>query len=391
MLGIIVPLSLLLFVTTRQLRGHQAELRSQASSLFDLNGERAAQAEHIAALTAQLASKSAEYDALFAEDQTALNRSLRQEITDIQRVLRESIPVYEDILDLTQSGVNTSKLTDGYARVLTELSQRRWATASATLRKVAADTTALRTSLAAAPPLSAPSNNTAPSSGYQRQKVTTSDGEFVVDIVAGDLGSTRVIVDTASESTCTNDCPVLSVAAYAARNGAYAAINGSYFCPASYPSCSGKTNSFDTLLMNKNKVYFNADNNVYSSVPAAIFGSGYARFVRASSEWGRDTGIDGMIANQPLMVHDGNLLFSGGDDPKQSARGNRSFVGSKDSTVYIGVVRNASVAQAARVLHTMGLKNALNLDSGGSTALWVGGYKAGPGRDVPNAVLFVRK
>jgi len=55
---------------------------------------------------------------------------------------------------------------------------------------------------------------------------------------------------------------------------AYAGVNGGYFCPPEYPSCAGKTNSFDTLLMNKNKVYFNSDNNKFSVVPAVVFGNG---------------------------------------------------------------------------------------------------------------------
>ena len=59
--------------------------------------------------------------------------------------------------------------------------------------------------------------------------------------------------------------------------------------------------------------------------------------------------------------------------------------------VYIGIVRGASVGEAALVLKEMGIKNAINLDSGGSSALWFGGYKAGPGRNIPNAILFVKK
>jgi exopolysaccharide biosynthesis protein len=59
---------------------------------------------------------------------------------------------------------------------------------------------------------------------------------------------------------------------------------------------------------------------------------------------------------------------------------------------YIGIIRGASVATAAKVLVAMGIEHAMNLDSGGSTALWVNGsYKAGPGRDIPNAIVFVRK
>ncbi len=46
----------------------------------------------------------------------------------------------------------------------------------------------------------------------------------------------------------------------------------------------------------------------------------------------------------------------------------------------------------AKVLQTIGLKDALNLDSGGSIAMWAGGgYKAGPGRGIPNAVLLVKR
>ena len=143
--------------------------------------------------------------------------------------------------------------------------------------------------------------------------------------------------------------------------------------------------------MNKNKVYFNSDNNVYSNVPVAIFGSGFARFIGASSGWGRDTSVDGVIANQPLLLSGGNIAFSGGSDPKQGSKGARSFVGNKGSTVYIGVIYNVTVAEMAYVLKSLGLENALNLDSGGSTALWSGGYKAGPGRNIPNAVLFVHR
>jgi hypothetical protein len=142
--------------------------------------------------------------------------------------------------------------------------------------------------------------------------------------------------------------------------------------------------------MNKNKVYFNSENNVYSNVPAVIFLSGGIRFVGASSQWGRDTGVDGVLANQPLLVSGGQVAFGGDGDPKKGSKGGRSFVGSKGNTVYIGVVHNASVAEAAHVLAALGLENALNLDDGGSTALWAGGgYKAGPGRNLPNVILFV--
>ena len=143
--------------------------------------------------------------------------------------------------------------------------------------------------------------------------------------------------------------------------------------------------------MNKNKYYFNSGNNVYSTNPAVIFGSGYIRFVSAASQWGRDTGVDGVLSNYPLLVNGGNISFGGDDDPKKGSKGARSFVANKGNTVYIGVVSNATVAESARVMKALGMENALNLDNGGSTALWSGGYKVGPGRDLPNAILFVKR
>lgn len=235
-------------------------------------------------------------------------------------------------------------------------------------------------------------NNTPPGSGYSRQAVNVEGQNFTVSMVAADLNTTKVIVDTASDSDCKDNCPVMPLGDYVSRSGAYAGINGSFFCPADYPSCSGKTNSFDTLVMNKNKHYFNSDNNVYSTVPAAIFSQGSARFVGQTLEWGRDTGVDSVIANYPLLVSGNNINFTENPgEPKFGQKGPRTFLANKGSTVYIGIVHNATMGESAKVLHALGMGSALNLDEGGSTALWYEGYKAGPGRNIPNAVLFIRR
>jgi hypothetical protein len=94
---------------------------------------------------------------------------------------------------------------------------------------------------------------------------------------------------------------------------------------------------------------------------------------------------------QPLLVSNGSVVFNGDGEPKRGSKGNRSFVGASGNMAYIGVVFNATVAEAAHVIQALGIQNALNLDNGGSTALWSGGYKAGPGRNIPNAILFVSK
>lgn len=346
-------------------------------------------------LTKSLASTSAELTALKNQDQVKINQQNTKEIQNINTTYKKAIATYEKLLDLKLVLKNTGKYDDILAEALNQLSEKNYSSADATLTLLTSQIQTEQDKLA--PPTAgsalanAPVNNAPPSSGYSGQRVKTELGEFGVSIVSADLGSTRVIVDTASDGDCRDNCPVLSLGDYVSRNGAFAGINGSYFCPASYPSCAGKANSYDTLAMNKNKTYFNSDNNVYSTVPAVIFGSGFIRFVGRSSDWGRDTSVDGVLANQPLVLSGGNIAFGGDGDPKKGSRGSRSFVGNKGNIVYIGVVHNATVAEVGYVLKAMGLENGLNLDSGGSTALWSGGYKAGPGRAIPNAILFVRK
>jgi hypothetical protein len=352
------------------------------------------------ALRQQHAELNATYLALqqrleevLAEDQLVRNDRLEASISALETAYDSALTQYESLVDLGNN--RSDKAEELFALSLSYLAKRNYASSAATLALLQTEVRSIaaqRATSTVVPNIeSLPASSTPPDSGFARQAVDTSIGRYQVSIVSADLSSTRVIVDTASSGDCGNDCPVLPLASYVARNGAFAGINGSYFCPASYPACAGKTNTFDTLLMNKDKVYFNSENNVYSTVPAVIFSGNSARFVGRSLEWGRDTGVDAVIANQPLLVSNGSVVFGGDGDPKKGSKGNRSFVGASGSKVYIGVVHNATVAEAAIVLQALGVQNALNLDSGGSTALWSDGYKAGPGRDIPNALLFVRK
>lgn len=331
-------------------------------------------------------------------DEYKVNINLEKNLKENHDIYENTISVYEALTDLPAADKKLPEFKTRFALILKYLSDANNSSASSELKKLNADVTTQKQSIAAAQPAggvntaSLPTSNTPPGSGYSRQVVDVNGTKFAVDIVAGNLSSTRVIVDTATDGDCKDNCPVLSIGDYVGRNGAYAGINGSYFCPADYPSCAGKANTFDTLAMNKNKHYINSDNNVYSTVPAVISGNGFLRFVGASQDWGRDTGVDGVLANQPLMVSGGKSVFGGDTDPKKSSGGTRGFIANKGGTAYIGFVHGVSVAQAALVLEKMGMDNALNLDSGGSVALWAnGGYKVGPGRSVPNAILFVNK
>jgi len=333
------------------------------------------------------------YNELKNVDQLKRNETLQEEIDNIQETYKAAVTTYEELLKLKEKTDKTKDLDELFSKTLVLLSERKFKESSETLSELDGkiDEEAKKITASFTIPASVAENNAPPGSGYSRQRVVTDAGTFMVSIIAADLGSTRVIVDTAADSDCSNDCPVLPLATYVSRNGAYAGVNGSYFCPATYPSCAGKTNTFDLLVMNKNKTYFNSGNNVYSNNPAVIFGNNYIRFVKSASQWGRDTSPSGVLSNYPMLVFNSNITFGGDDDPKKGSKGSRSFVANKGNTVYIGVVHNVTVAESARVMKGLGMENAMNLDDGGSTALWSGGYKVGPGRNLPNVILFVRK
>ena len=347
-------------------------------------------------LESKLKDTSVKLNELKNQDQYKINAGLKENIKNIETSYKDAVKLYERILDLKAQKQDTKDLDKEFAKSLNYLSDLNYSSASASMKVLSLDIKkkedALSESLAKVSiPQNITQSNTPPSGGFSVQSVSTDNGNFTVYIVAADLNSTRVIVDTASNGDCSNNCPALPLSDYVSRSGAYAGINGSYFCPAEYPSCAGKTNSFDLLVMNKNRVYFNSSNNVYSTNPAVIFSGNSARFVGQALEWGRDTGVDSVLSNYPLLVSGGNIAYTGGGDTKYAPKGPRTFIAVKGNMAYMGIVLNASMADSAKVLRALGMENALNLDQGGSTALWSSGYKLGPGRNIPNALLFVRK
>jgi hypothetical protein len=229
-----------------------------------------------------------------------------------------------------------------------------------------------------------PTNNFLPGSGYTRQKVSTSRGEFVISMVIAP--GARVVIETAGDSDCSDNCPTKSLAEHVAASGGFAGINGSYFCPPDYPKCQGKVNTFDTLAVNgRTKAVLNRANNVYSTVPlVAAYGSRLS-FYDQTVQWGADTSSGGGLANYPRLLRDGAVATT-----EENGKGTRGFIASREDTTVIGHVYSASFADTAEVLKTLGLQNAMNLDGGGSTALWYGGYKAGPGRSLPTAIVLVK-
>lgn len=323
-----------------------------------------------------------EYEKLKTDDQVMKNKELTEEIKQIQSTYAAGAKLFERRADL--QAVN-KKLDIELAKFLQTLSERKWEEAKELITTISAMIDKIV--VESVPKVTAPAaiSNTLPASGYSRQKVSTSRGEFVVAMVVAP--GARAVIETMDDPNCVGNCEARPLAEHIAKSGGFAGINGSYFCPPDYAQCQGKTNSFDTLAVNgRSKLVFNRDNNVYSTIPLVAAYNTSLSFYDQTVQWGVDTSGGGAIANFPRLLRDGVEATS-----EENGKGTRGFVGVKDGQIVIGHVFAASFADTASTLRALGLQNALNLDGGGSSALWYeGSYKVGPGRALPTAVVLVR-
>jgi exopolysaccharide biosynthesis protein len=127
----------------------------------------------------------------------------------------------------------------------------------------------------------------------------------------------------------------------------------------------------------------------------AIFyfdGSGAHYMQNANSFSG---GLTAGIVNHPGLIDGGNVQIDdaqSGLDPKQKMKGTKVGIGVRGGSVMVVVAQNVNMQEFAYVFKSLGATGALNLDTGGSTALYNGGrYVYGPGRDIPNAIIFAAK
>jgi len=69
----------------------------------------------------------------------------------------------------------------------------------------------------------------------------------------------------------------------------------------------------------------------------------------------------------------------------------KGLKGSDGTSIYLVVVENAALTDAQLVLQALGVQDAINLDGGGTAAMWIEGqYTVGPGRLLPNAILLAK-
>lgn len=234
---------------------------------------------------------------------------------------------------------------------------------------------------------------------YERRKVKTKFGEFVTDIITINLSDPdlRIITETAENNNCKKRCQAKTLQSFIETNNAFAAMNGTYFDTSrsklnyyffpvynsnarkfinedqmKYPT-TGPLMAFDT----DNKFYYFKDSREFKS--KAAFESKYGVKLQAA------------IGNKPRLIEEGlNYLIDWEVDHKQlTVKTLRNAIAYKDNKLYLVVTEKSTVPDLAEVLTELGMQYAINIDGGYSTALFYNGNMVkGPGRDIPNAIMF---
>lgn len=247
-------------------------------------------------------------------------------------------------------------------------------------------------------------------SSYEyRKEVETSSGNFYVDILKIDLNdpSLKIITDTATDYSCDNNCPAKPLSDYVFDNDGFAGINGSYFDS----GAEKKNYYFAPVYRTSDGVMINDDQFKYWTTGPVMAFDENNRFYyfKDSRDFPNKNGTDraeafldkygvklqALISNKPRLVENGmNVLIEWDMDEKQkNTRSNRIALGYKEAsgngTIYIVILRSATLNELAEVMKTLGVSYAFNLDGGYSTAMiYNDEYMAGPGRNVPNAIVF---
>ncbi|MFA5936061.1 MAG: phosphodiester glycosidase family protein [Patescibacteria group bacterium] len=229
------------------------------------------------------------------------------------------------------------------------------------------------------------------------ERIVTSRGAFDAEIVTLHKNRFEMITDTGNTTDCTNNCTVKSLGEYVAENAATIGIHGTYFCPPEYADCAGKTNTFLWPVYNSAAgVMINASSlPVHEGPMYATTKDGQSFFYHRTKDLQNIANVAAAISNYPSLIENGQIVVESEArlaETNPTTKSIRGGIGFNDRFIYLVIVHSGTVTDLAYVMRTLGATNALNLDGGGSAALWYeGAYIVGPGRALPNAVLFKQK
>lgn len=231
-------------------------------------------------------------------------------------------------------------------------------------------------------------------SGVSTQYVQTDVGTFYVYMIKRSLAEVSVKTITANTSDCSDNCPAKNLSDYVAELGGVAGMHGTYFCPPDYVSCAGKTYSYDYAVYNSSTAAWLNNHSIYwsgLSLGMAAFNGSTPTFYANSPDFPGHSVTAGLV-NFPSLLNGGNIVVSTENlvAYQSTTKGTRGAIGTDGSNVYLVIASGATVPDMAYVMKAVGATDALNLDGGGSSALYANGsYVVGPGRLLPNAIVLV--
>ncbi len=241
-------------------------------------------------------------------------------------------------------------------------------------------------------------------SRYEHKKIRVADSCFSIDLVEIDLSNPclKIITDAAEpypSEDKNGQYGAQSLGEFVIKNNGFAGINGSYFC--SYDSCEAPNyyfypvfDSLSQTMVNESQlkywttgpiIAFNKNNKFYYFKDSREFKS-LDNFERTFN-----TKLQAAIGNKPRLIENYmNLLIEWGiDDKQKNLKSTRNAIAYKNNKIYLIVAHNATVPELAEIIKAMEMEYALNLDGGYSSALFYNDeYMVGPGRDIPNAIIF---
>lgn len=223
---------------------------------------------------------------------------------------------------------------------------------------------------------------------HHRQTFRVGGSSFTANVVTVQLMHPRVSLDAAFANHKVG--AVQDLSAIAAQNGAYVAINGTFFdaySSAAYKAPYGYlVSKGDVQFANggTNRTIFAYDDNQLARlIPGFEFGTAF------------DAGqVEGAVQAGPMLLKNGNVAVNaaaeGFQDPKiLTGGGARSAIGiTQNHELILLTVGGSTIPQLAQIMKQAGAYQAMNLDGGASSGLYLNGkYITTPGRKVSNALL----
>ena len=357
--------------------------------------------KNITSLKAQIGSVNASYTSLENTTNGTEITSLQLQVSVINNAFAAYNQVQKDIASANSLGLSVQAYTTAQQSALNQLLAQSYTAAlaadnslhttitNAINQKKASLVTPTPKPSTAAPPVT----TSLAGSSYHSTTINAQGKNYTVDYIAIDLTypGLSIKTDTANGSDCGNNCPVSDLMSYYNNDHGFAAINGTYFCPTSYASCAGKTNTFDFPVYNSNlHKWINQGNISWINRSMLTFNGASPTFYPDASKYA-GASITAGFTMAPGLISNGQIIVNNFPIDAKSATEvtTRGAMGIAGNTLYIADIMDATVPNTAYVMQKLGATDAIELDGGGSVAMiYDGRYMLGPGRAIPNAIVF---